>query len=80
MAKKVLVLVSCFRKKRQCRPVVRRGLCQSAEKTQAGFRGFPEYRDDSHEKGVIYGTGAWKIGDIQEIPALTNAFNAGKNI
>ena len=50
------------------------------EKTQAGFRGFLECLDDSHEKGVIYGTGAWKIGDIKGKPALTDAFNAGKNI
>ena len=50
------------------------------EKTLAGFRGFLECLDDSHEKGVIYGTGALKIGDIKGKPALTDAFNAGKNI
>jgi hypothetical protein len=31
------------------------------------------------EKGVIYGTGAWNIGDIERSPAMTQAYEMGKS-
>lgn len=51
------------------------------EKTLEGFRGFTEdCLDGAREKGVIYGTGAWNIGDIKALPVMKEAYLAGKNI
>lgn len=50
------------------------------EKTLETFRGFTEdCLPDAHEKGVIYGTGAWQIGDIESSPAMEEAYQAGRN-
>lgn len=49
------------------------------EKTLDGFRGFTEdCLPDAREKGVIYGTGAWQIGDIKRSPAMQQAYEMGK--
>ena len=50
------------------------------ERTLEGFRGFLDCLDDAREKGVIYGTGTWKIGDIKDKPAMKQAFEAGKSV
>ena len=48
------------------------------EKTLEGFRGFTEdCLEGAKEKGVIYGTGAWNIGDIKGKPAMKQAYEAG---
>ena len=45
-----------------------------------GFRGFSEdCLDNAKEKGIIYGLGAWNIGDIKSKPAMEQAYLAGKN-
>lgn len=50
------------------------------EKTLEGFRGFTDdCLDGAKEKGVIYGTGAWNIGEIKELPVMQEAFEMGKN-
>ncbi len=50
------------------------------EKALEGFRGFTQdCLDDAKEKGIIYGTGAWNIGDIKGKPAMKEAFEMGKN-
>ncbi|MEN6328944.1 MAG: hypothetical protein ABFC91_01450 [Methanobacteriaceae archaeon] len=35
------------------------------ERTIEGFRGFTSVLSGAKEKGIIYGTGAWNIGDIK---------------
>lgn len=51
------------------------------EKTLEGFRGFTEdCLDGVREKGIIYGTGAWNVGDIKGLPVMKEAYLAGKNI
>ena len=45
-----------------------------------GFRGFLNCLDDAREKGIIYGLGAWKAGEITTMPAMQEAYNAGKSI
>lgn len=51
------------------------------ERTLEGFRGFTEdCLNGAKEKGIIYGTGAWNIGDIKNSPAMQEAYEAGKNI
>ena len=47
--------------------------------TLEGFRGFTSCLSGAREKGVIYGTGAWNIGDIKGSPAMTQAYEMGKN-
>ncbi len=49
------------------------------ERTLEGFRGFISCLSGAREKGVIYGTGAWNIGDIKGSPAMTQAYEMGKN-
>lgn len=51
------------------------------QKTLEGFRGFTEdCLPGAVEKGIIYGTGAWNIGDIKGSPAMKEAFEAGRKI
>lgn len=51
------------------------------ERTVEGFRGFTEdCLPNPHEKGVIYGAGAWQIGEIKNSPAMRQAYEMGKQI
>ena len=49
------------------------------ERTLEEFRGFTSFLPGAKEKGVIYGTGAWNIGDIKGSAAMTQAHEMGKN-
>jgi multimeric flavodoxin WrbA len=51
----------------------------SLEITLEGFRRFASCLTGATEKGVIYGTGAWNIGDIKGSSAMTQAYEMGKN-
>lgn len=46
-------------------------------RTIEGFRGFTYCLDDAVEKGIIYGTGAWHVGDIKETAAMGQAYEMG---
>lgn len=47
--------------------------------TIEGLRGFTrDCLDGTNEKGIIYGTGAWQIGEIKELPAYKKAYEMGK--
>lgn len=50
------------------------------ERTIDGMRGFTDCLDGAQVKGVIYGAGAWKLGDIQTNPALREAYEMGLSI
>ncbi len=50
------------------------------ERTLEGLRGFTSCLSDPSERGVIYGTGAWKIGDIKGSKAMIQAYDMGKNV
>ncbi|WP_246167066.1 flavodoxin family protein [Oryzomonas japonica] len=52
---------------------------QAMERTLEGFRGFTSCLNGAKEKGIIYGVGAWNIGDITESPAMKQAYEMGKN-
>ena len=44
-----------------------------------GLRGFTrDCLEGSKEKGIIYGTGAWQIGEIKTLPAYKKAYEMGK--
>ena len=51
---------------------------QPLERTIEGIRGFTSLLPGSEEKGIIYGTGAWKAGEIKGKPAMEEAYLMGK--
>lgn len=50
------------------------------ERTLDGFRGFTCCLESPREKGTIYGTGAWRKGDIKGKRAMEQAYETGQNI
>lgn len=50
------------------------------ERTIDGFRGFTDCLPGAVVKGVIYGAGAWQIGDIQDNKAMEEAYETAKQI
>lgn len=50
------------------------------ERTLEGFRGFTSCLERPNEKGVIYGIGAWNIGDIKGSKAMDQAYEMGKAV
>jgi multimeric flavodoxin WrbA len=50
------------------------------ERTLEGFRAFTSCLSKAKEKGIIYGTGAWNMGDIKGKPAMKEAYELGKSI
>ena len=50
------------------------------ERTIDGLRGYLECLPGAKEMGVIYGAGAWQLGDIQGNPAMEEAYQMGKRI
>lgn len=53
---------------------------QALERTIDGFRGFTDCLDGAVEKGVVYGTGVWKKGEIKGSLAMQQAYEMGKNV
>lgn len=53
---------------------------QAMERTLEGFRGFTSCLEGAKEKGIIYGTGAWNLGDIIGLPAMKQAYEMGKTV
>ena len=49
------------------------------QRTLESFRGFTYCLEDPHEKGVILGTGAFEIGDIEKSEAMEQAYQMGKS-
>lgn len=44
------------------------------------FRGFTYCLDNPKEKGILYGTGAWKAGEIKGSKTLIEAYEMGKKV
>lgn len=53
---------------------------EAMERTVECFRGFLNCLDDAVEKGVVYGTGAWQMGDIRKSPAMQQARTMGLQV
>ena len=53
---------------------------QSADTTLACFRGYAECVGGAVEKGVIIGSGVYEAGKIKGTPAMTQAYEMGKNV
>jgi multimeric flavodoxin WrbA len=49
-------------------------------RTIEGFRGFTSCLRNAKEKGIVYGTGAWKAGDIRTSSAMKQAYEMGKAV
>lgn len=50
-------------------------------RTMETFRGFTEdCLDGAREEGIIYGVGAWNIGEIKNTPAYNEAYEIGKKV
>ena len=56
------------------------GRKQAMERTLDGFRGFTSCLSGAREQGIIYGTGAWKMGDIKGSKAMTQAYEMGRKV
>lgn len=52
---------------------------QNLERALEGFRAFTYCLEEPKEKGIVYGTGAWNIGDIKANQAMNQAYEMGKN-
>ena len=53
---------------------------QAMERTLEEFRGFTNCLDGANEKGIVYGTGAWNMGDIKKSDAMNEAYELAKAI
>jgi len=53
---------------------------QAMERTLEGFRGFTSCLNGAKEKGIIYGTGAWEMGDIKGSKAMVQAYEIGRTV
>lgn len=56
------------------------GSHSNMERTIEGFRAFLSCLDNPREKGVIYGTGAWQLGEIKAKPAMNEAYEMGRTV
>ncbi|QNO15409.1 flavodoxin family protein [Alkalicella caledoniensis] len=52
----------------------------AVQRTIEEFRGFSSLLSGVKEKGIVYGTGAWSIGDIKTSKAMQEAYEMGKNV
>lgn len=50
------------------------------ERTIDGFRGFLDCLENPKECGVVYGVGAWKVGEIDDKPAMKEAYEMGRKL
>ena len=56
------------------------GNIHAMNRTVEGFRGFTSCLEGADEKGIVYGVGAWKVGDVKGHEAMNDAFKMGKNV
>ena len=53
---------------------------ENLERTLESFRGFTDCLSGAEEKGVLYGTGVWKKGEVEGSNLMKQAYEMGKNI
>ncbi len=53
---------------------------RARDRTLEGFRAYTSCLSGAVEKGIIYGIGAWKIGEIKGKPAMQEAYKLGYGI
>ncbi|HIT27316.1 MAG TPA: flavodoxin family protein [Candidatus Ornithoclostridium excrementipullorum] len=52
---------------------------EAAERTVECFRGYADCVEGARERGVIYGTGVYRKGEIKDSPAMREAYKAGRS-
>lgn len=50
------------------------------QRTIECFRGFADCLNGAQEKGIVYGVGAWNLGEIEGTKAVQEAYEMGKNV
>jgi Multimeric flavodoxin WrbA len=50
------------------------------ERTIESFRGFLSCLNNAEERGIVYGVGAWKKGDVKALSCMAEAFEFGRNV
>lgn len=50
------------------------------ERTVEEFRGFLDCLEGAREKGIIYGTGVWQKGEVNQTEHVQKAYEMGKSI
>ena len=50
------------------------------ERTIDALRGFTDCLPGAQVKGIIYGAGAWQMGEIQGNPAMEEAYQMGRAV
>lgn len=53
---------------------------EALERTMDGLRGLTDCIPGAKVRGMVYGAGAWQLGDIQGSPALEEAYQMGKHV
>ena len=53
---------------------------ESQERTIECFRGYADCVEGAVEKGIVYGTGVYKKGEIKDSPAFREAYEMGRRI
>lgn len=53
---------------------------QATERTIEEFRGFTSCLNGPKERGIIYGTGVWRKGEIKSNSAMIQAYEMGKKV
>lgn len=56
------------------------GRKEALVRTVEEFRGFLDCLDGSKERGIVYGTGAWGVGEILNSEAMSDAYALGQNV
>ena len=53
---------------------------ESQERTIECFRGYADCVEGAVEKGVVYGIGVYRSGEIKNSPAFAQAYEMGKSV
>lgn len=53
---------------------------EAADTTLACFRGYADRVDGAKEMGIVYGMGTYEKGEIKDKPAMTEAYEMGRNV
>jgi len=54
------------------------GSRKAMQRTVESLRGFTSCLNGAKEKGIVYGTGAWEVGEILASPAMHKAYEMGR--
>jgi hypothetical protein len=56
------------------------GSKSAMDRTIEELRGYLSCIDNAREKGIIYGTSAWNVGDIKDRKDIRDAYEMGKRV